>query len=326
MNYQDYYKTLGVNKSADEKEIKKAYRKLAQEYHPDKNPGNKAAEEKFKLINEAYEVLSDADKRQKYDKFGSQWQQFERGGGNMNDFWTQWAGMGGSGRQRGGTYTQTIDPETFEQIFGNRGSSGGSGFSSFFDALFGNMGNRQRSGGFGGQQTASLRGRNLEQTVQITLEEAFQGTSRTIQFSDGRTITAKIPAGVDNGSKVRLTGKGEPAYQGGKPGNLYLVVEVLPHAQFERSGDDLNVKVPVDLYTAVLGGKAPVNAIDRTVNLTIPKGTENGKQIRLRGLGMPNLKKKDKRGDLYAVVDIQIPQDLSEKEIELFKQLRDLQN
>lgn len=326
MNYRDYYQTLGVSKSADEKEIKKAYRKLAQKYHPDKNPGDNAAEEKFKEINEAYEVLSDTGKRQKYDQFGSQWQQYERGGGNMNDFWSQWANAGGSRRQGGATYTQTIDPEMFEQIFGNRGGSSGNGFSSFFESLFGEGGARQRRDGFANQQATRLRGRDLEQTVQITLEEAFQGATRTMQFSDGRSITAKIPAGVDNSSKVRLTGKGEPAYQGGKPGNLYLVVEVLPHATYERSGDDLKVKVPLDLYTAVLGGQVAVSALDKTVNLTIPAGTENGKQIRLRGLGMPNLKNKDKRGDLYAIIDIQVPQNLSEQEKELFQQLRDLRN
>lgn len=322
MNYKDYYQTLGVSKNATEKEIKKAYRKLAQEYHPDKNPGNTAAEDKFKAINEAYEVLSDADKRQKYDQFGSQWQQYERAGGNMNDFWSQWANAaGGNGRQRGGTYTQTIDPETFEQMFGGRGGS--SGFSSFFESLFGNMGGQTRSrGGFGSQQAASLHGRHLEQPVQITLEEAFQGTTRTMQFSDGRTISAKIPAGVDNGSKIRLKGKGEPGYQGGQPGHLYLVVEVLPDNRFERNGDDLTVKVPVDLYTAVLGGKVQVSTIDKTVSLTIPEGTENGKQIRLRGLGMPHLKDKEKRGDLYAIVDVQLPKDLSREEKELFEKLR----
>ncbi|MCP4359890.1 MAG: DnaJ domain-containing protein [Chloroflexi bacterium] len=326
MNYKDYYQTLGVSKSADEKEIKKAYRKLARSYHPDTNPDDHAAEEKFKAINEAYEVLSDSDKRQKYDQFGSQWQQYERTGGSMNDFWSQWGNANGrQSSQR--VYTQTIDPQTFEQMLGGRG---GSGFSSFFDSLFGGSGGRQRSGGvdftdFAGGQSITQRGRDLEYEVQVTLDEAFQGTTRTLQFNDGRTLTAKIPPGVETGSKIRLSGKGEPGIGSGQPGNLYLIIELLPDARFERNGADLTVNVPVDVYTTVLGGKTPVTTLDKTVSLTIPEGTANGRQFRLRGLGMPYLKKPEKRGDLYAIVDVQLPQKLSKQEKDLFRQLRELQ-
>lgn len=321
MNYKDYYKTLGVDKNADEKTIKKAYRKLARDYHPDVNPGNQAAEEKFKELNEAYEVLSDPQKRQKYDQFGSQWQQYERAGGNMNDFWSQWANAAGGRRApRGGAaYTQTLDPETFEELFGGR--SGG-GFSSFFEALFGGPdGRRQSDGfdfsGFGGARPASPRRRDVEQPVTLTLEEAFHGTTRQLQFGDGRVLTPKIPPGVYTGAKVRLRGKAEP-------GDIYLVVEVKPHPRFERRGDDLTVSVPVDLYTAVLGGEVQVAAMDRTVSLTIPAGTANGQQIRLRGLGMPQMKNPKQRGDLFAIVEVQLPQNLSESEKELFARLREM--
>ena len=327
MNYQDYYKTLGVSKSANEKEIKKAYRKLARDHHPDVNPGNKAAEEKFKEINEAYEVLSDTEKRQKYDRFGSQWQQHERAGGNMNDFWSRYASTaGGNGRSRGGAYTQTINTETFEQMFGGRRSNS-ENFSSFFESLFGGgMGDSSQSGsGFGqGFQAPPQRGRDLEQAVEITLEEAFQGTTRSLQFSNGRSLTAKIPRGVKNGSKVRLSGQGEPG-SSGQNGDLYLNVKVLPHRTFQRDGDNLKAAVPVDLFTALLGGKTAVSSLDKTVNLTIPAGTENGKTIRLRGLGMPNAKNPSQRGDLLAKVSITLPQNLSSKEKELWQQLRDLQ-
>lgn len=334
MNYHDYYQTLGVSKNASEKEIKKAYRKLARDNHPDHNPDNKAAEEKFKEISEAYEVLSDPAKRQKYDQFGSQWQQYERSGGNMNDFWSQYAGAAG-GRSRGGTYTQTIDPEMFEQMFGGRRSAGGdSGFSSFFESLFGGGmgGARQSSGGFdfnsfgGGQgfQSPPQRGRDLEQEVEITLEEAFQGTTRSLQFNNGRSLNAKIPRGVKNGSKVRLSGQGEPG-SSGQNGHLYLKVKVLPHQTYKREGDNLKVNVPVDVFTALLGGKAPVSSLDKTVNLTIPTGTEGGKTIRLRGLGMPKPQNPSQRGDLLATINITLPKDLSKEEKVLWQQLRDLQ-
>lgn len=319
MQYRDYYQTLGVSKTATDKELKRAYRKLAQKYHPDRNPDNQAAEEKFKEINEAYEVLSDADKRSKYDQFGSQWQQFERGGGRPQDFnWGPWASAGG-GQGAG----QRISQEDLERMFGGGGSGG---FSDFFSTLFGGGGmGGSRSSGFGGQPAGfnQQRSRNSEHSIQVTLEEAFNGTSRQLQWEDGRVITAKIPRGVKSGSRIRLSGQGQPG-RGGKAGDLYLVVEVLPHQIYERDGDNLRVNVTVDLYTAVLGGKVEVATLDRSVNLTIPAGTANGKQFRLRGLGMPNLRKPDERGDLVVSIDIQIPTQLSQQELDLFKQLQAL--
>ncbi len=319
MDYKDYYQILGVTKNADEKEIKKAYRKLARQHHPDVNPGDAQAEEKFKDINEAYEVLSDGDKRQKYDQFGAQWQQYQHAGGRPEDFdWARWGAPGGQ------TSYRTVNPEEFEQMFG-----GGGRFSDFFDTLFGGGMGRRSSGfaGFSGQdvqfQARPMRGRDTEHTVEISLEEASHGSTRALQWEDGRSITAKIPRGVKTGSRIRLSGQGQPGSQGGQGGDLYLKIEVQPHALYERDGDDLRMDIPVDLYTAVLGGKVEVKAIDKTVKLNIPAETANGKVFRLRGLGMPNLRNPDEKGDLYAAVSIMLPQNLSEDEKDLFRQLRE---
>ena len=322
MEYKDYYKILGVPKNATDKEIKKAYRKLAREYHPDTNPGDAAAEERFKEINEAHEVLSDPEKRQKYNQFGSQWKNYSHGGGNMDDFVRQW---GGGGQPRGGTRARTVSPEEFEQMFGG----GLGGFSDFFDSLFGGAGGGGRTGGFDpyGAHTASYarpsRGRDIEQPVEITLEEAYRGATRILQ-QDGERLEVSIPRGVKTGSRVRVAGKGQPGAGGGPAGDFYLRVKVLPHAKFTREGDNLRVKVPIDIYTLMLGGEARIPTLDRPLALTIPAGTPNGKVFRLRGQGMPNLRNPEKRGDLYAVVDAQLPQQLSEQEKELVRQLQAL--
>ncbi len=324
MEYKDYYKTLSVPKNASDKEIKKAYRKLAREYHPDTNPGDAAAEERFKEINEAHEVLSDPDKRQKYDQFGSQWKR--HGGGNVDDFVRQWGGgqPGGGPYTRGGPQTRTVSPEEFEQMFG--GGLGGS--SDFFESLFGGRG---RGGGFDpfGARTASAprpsRGRDIEQPVEITLEEAHDGATRILQ-QDGARLEVSIPRGVKTGSRVRVAGKGEAGLGGGPAGDFYLRVKVLPHATFTREGDNLRVKIPIDIYTLMLGGEARIPTPDRALMLNIPAGTPNGKVFRLRGQGMPNLRKPEQRGDLYAVVDAQLPQELTEQERELVSQLQALRN
>ncbi len=316
MEYQDYYKILGVGKNATQDEIKKAYRKLARKYHPDVNPGDKTAEEKFKEINEAHEVLSDKDKRQKYDRFGTQWQQYQRAGGRPEDFdWSQWTSAGRSGSQG---YTRTVSPEEFESMFGGGGLGG---FSDFFEALFGGSG-AFRSAGFGSRsrQTTPRRGSDAEYPIQITLQEAFNGTSRSLQYEGGRTINAKIPPGVRTGSKVRLSGQGQPGTSGGSSGDLFLKIEVLPDEDYVRDGDNLKINLQVDIFTLVLGGEVPVLAIDKTVQLTIPKTTQNGKVFRLRGLGMPKLRKPNEHGDLLVTVEAKIPQNLSEKEIDLIKQ------
>ncbi len=335
MDYKDYYKILGVQRNADEKEIKKAFRKLAQQYHPDKNPGDKTAEAKFKEVNEAYTVLSDPDKRSKYDRFGAQWEQYERAGGRAEDFdWGSWSSMGGNGGARSSARTMT--PEEFEQMFG--GIGGGGDFSSFFDTLFGGMGGAGRSGtqyrtrtgpryGFNfdprpGQQGATAsREPRADVNVEVTLEEAYRGTTRVLQTDDGTRMEVNIPRGVKTGSRVRMRGG-----IGSGKGDVYLRITVAPDSRFVHEGNDLRVTLPVDLYTAVLGGEVEVPTLDRAVVLTIPAGTQNGKTFRLRGLGMPELKNPDQRGDILAVVEVQLPTNLSDEEKRLFEELRQVRS
>jgi curved DNA-binding protein len=305
MEYKDYYKTLGVDRNAEEKEIKKAYRKLARQYHPDVNPGDKAAEERFKDINEAYEVLSDPDKRHKYDQLGSSWQQWQRTGRDPGGFdWSQWS----SGAQPGGVRVEYRDLGDLGDLFRGRD------FSDFFQSIF---------GGMGAPQARPRRGQDYTQPLEITLEEAFQGTARMIQ-KDGRRLEVKIPPGVRTGSKVRVAGEGSPGIAGGTSGDLYLEVNVLPHSVFEREGDDLHCEVPVNLYTAVLGGEIKVPTLSGDVILTIPPETQGGRTFRLRGKGMPNLRNPKKHGDLYAKLRIQTPRKLTQREKELFRELASL--
>ncbi|MFN8483254.1 MAG: DnaJ C-terminal domain-containing protein [Anaerolineae bacterium] len=316
MDYKDYYKVLGVDRNADEKEIKRAYRRLARKHHPDVNPGDKAAETQFKEINEAYEVLGDAEKRKKYDQFGSQWREYERAGVNPEDLFRQYGGQGGPG----GARVRYARPEDLQDMFGSAG-----GFSDFFETLFGGG---MRGQGFGQgtarRPAATAAGDDREYGVEISLEEAFNGTTRLLTIGD-RRIEVKIPAGVRTGSRVRVAGEGGPGVNGGPSGDLYLVVEVAPNAMFEREGDDLAVDVPVDLYTAVLGGEATVPTIKGTrLSLRIPAGTQPGQRIRLRGQGMPLLKTPEQRGDLYARVKVDLPRGIDDRQRELFEELRAL--
>ena len=310
MDYKDYYQILGVDRNASTEEIKQKYRNLARQLHPDIKPGDKAAEDRFKEINEAYEVLSDPGKRSKYDQLGANWNQWQRAGRAPGDFdWSQWFSPGGS--PQGGV---RVDFSDLNDLFGSSSSGRVGGFSDFFNSLFGGVA--------GAGRERARRGQNLEQPIEITLEEAYSGTSRTLA-RDGQRIQAKLPAGAKSGTKVRLSGQGAPG-AGGARGDLYLKITVKPHPRFERRGDDLHMEVEVDLYTNVLGGEMKLNTLGGDVRLKIPASTQSGQVFRLRGKGMPKLREKGKFGDLYVKVMPRIPKNLSDQEKQLFKQLVDL--
>jgi curved DNA-binding protein len=313
MEYKDYYKILGVEKGASEKEIKRAFRRLARQYHPDVNPSDPQAEERFKEINEAYEVLSDEEKRQKYDQLGSDWQRWQRMGGSPGDFdWGRWT----TGRPGERVHVRYGSPEDLEDLFG-----GGSPFSDFFSQIFGGTGAGPGSGGYQ-YQMRPQRGRDFEQPVEITLQEAYEGTTRILQ-KDGQRLEIKIPAGAKTGTRVRMSGHGAGGPAGGPAGDLYLRVTVLPDPRFERKGDDLNTTVMADLYSMVLGGEVSVPTMTGEVVLTVPAGTQNGRTFRLRGKGMPRLRGTG-HGDLYARVEVRLPTGLSDRQRELFEELRRL--
>ncbi len=329
MAKQDYYQILGVGKSASEKDLKQAFRKLARKYHPDVNPGNAKAEASFKQINEAYEVLSDKDKRQKYDTYGDQWQhadQFRQAGARGGPF------GGFNFRQGGGGQDFNFESADLGDIFGSLGG------------IFG--GGRQR-------QPRPRRGQDFDYRAQVTLEEAYHGGQRTISLNTrdvcptchgsgrlqnqacaicggsgsapvSKRIEVKIPAGVDNGSRVRVKGKGGPGEASGPSGDLFLVVNISAHKQFQRQGDDLTVEVPVPLSVAVLGGEIDVPTLKGKLALKIPAETQNGKVFKLSRQGMPHLSPRTGHGDLRARVSVTLPTGLSENEKELFTKLRDL--
>ncbi len=306
MEYKDYYKTLGLERSASTDEIKSAYRKLAMQYHPDRNPDNKQAEERFKEVNEAYQVLSDPQKRAHYDRLGSSYSQWQRSGapGNFNwdDFFTSQQGQGAR-----------VDYSTLESLFGNRGGMGSSVFSDFFQAIFGGMGAPQRAGG-------QPRMQNSELPVTISLAEAFQGTTRRIKIGD-RQKEVKIPPGVKTGSKVRVAGAG-PGGLSGQAGDLLLLIQVADDSRFTREGDDLRTPVSVDVFTAILGGEAQVPTMTGDVVLTIPPGTQPETVFRIAGRGMPHLRSPQTKGDLMAHVKVQIPRQLTEEQRKLLQKAR----
>jgi curved DNA-binding protein len=315
MQYKDYYQVLGVDRKADEKEIKKSYRRLARQHHPDVNPGDRQAEDRFKEINEAYEVLSDPAKREKYDRLGRDWQRYQQTGGDPRGFdWGQWtagAGAPGGGRRVHVEYGDLGD------LFGGQGA-----FSDFFSSIFGGVGREPRAESFAGRgQQRPRRGRDMVHPIEITLEEAFGGTQRLLQV-DGRRLEVQIPMGVKTGSKVRVRGEGGKVAGGGARGDLFLEVAVQPNQTFERRGDDLHCEVPVDLYAAVLGGEVAVPRLGGApLMLRIPPGSQGGRTFRLQGKGMPNLRRPKQRGHLYAKVRVVVPTQLSPREKELFEEL-----
>ena len=320
---KDFYETLGVKKGASEKELRSAYRKLARKLHPDVNPGDKAAETRFKEINSAYEVLSDPEKRQKYDKYGENWEHAEQ-------------------------------IEEMQRQRGARFGGGNGGFQSFEVGDLGDLGSVFSTffGGRGGAgaRTMSRHGADIQQPVQVSLDEAYHGSTRTLellaqepcptcggsgqiagatchtcqghgQVQHPRRLEVKIPPGVSTGSKIRVAKEGQPGMGGGARGDLLLVVTVTPHPKFERKGDDLYEDVDVPLTTAVLGGEVEVRTVTAKVMLKIPPMTQNGRLFKLVGLGMPHLNKAGK-GDLHARVRIRLPERLSDEQQKLFEDLR----
>jgi DnaJ-class molecular chaperone len=321
MDFKDYYATLGVTKTATDAEIKRAYRKLARQHHPDLNPGDKAAEAKFKEINEANEVLGDPDKRRKYDELGANWRAYEQAGAGAPGGWGP-TGPGGPFRGGGGPQYRTMTQEEMEDLFGGQDP-----FSDFFHTFFGGGGQPRGSGG--ARATRARRGHDLEQPVDLTLEEAAAGTSRRLVITgegDDRSVEVRIPAGVKDGARVRAAGEGGTGTKGGEKGDLYLTVHILPHRLFERRGQDLHTRVELPVPVAVLGGEVSVPTLGGTpVRLKVPELTAQGRVFRLRGHGIQAVGKPADRGDLYATVQLTIPARLSEEERTHYEALKELE-
>jgi curved DNA-binding protein len=314
VDYKDYYQVLGVSKSASEKEIKQAFRKLARKYHPDVNPGDRGAEQKFKEINEANEVLSDPEKRRKYDQLGANWKQYEQ--------YARGPSPGGFGGFR-------VDFE----------GPGGGGFSDFFKTFFGGgidledligqaagrgfRGGRAQRAGRGGFAGAPEPGRDVSAVVEISLEEAFHGTTRRLSLEgSGEPFDVRIPKGVREGSRVRVSGKGERGH-GGAAGDLYLEVKVHPHSLYRREGDDLYVDVPITFAEAALGAEIEVPTLSGRARIRVPSGSQTGRLMRLKGKGMPPFKAGEP-GDLFAKLVVVVPKELRPRELELVKELQAL--
>ena len=305
MEFKDYYAALGVEKTARAAEIKRAYRKLARKHHPDVNPGDLTAERRFKEINEAHEVLGDQEKRRKYDELGANWQMYERSGAGSaspfaggSPFSAQWSTGG-----RGGFHT--ISTEEAENLFG-----GANPFSDFFQEFFSGD-----APGDGSRRSVAQRGQDVEHPITLTLEETYEGTTRRLSLRTGgrlRRVDVKIPAGVRDGSRVRVAGEGEPGTGGAAAGDLFLRVRQTPHATFTRRGQDLHLGVAVPVTTAALGGSVPVPRLGGTLlTLKIPAATQSGQVFRLKGHGMPASGKARAGGDLYATVSVRVPAQLS---------------
>ncbi len=303
MEYKDYYQVLGVGRQASQAEIKKAYRKLALKFHPDRNPNDKTAEDKFKDINEANQVLSDPEKRSRYDQLGSEYSRWQKQGAADDFDWSRWS----SGQPGGNVHVEYAG--NAEDLFGGMGG----GFSDFFQEIFGGAGGFER-----GARRQAAQPVAYEQPVTVSLEEAFHGGKRLMQL-DGKRLEVKIPAGAKTGTQIRMAGAG-PARRGAPPSDIYLKVDVAPDPRFTRNGDDLTTEVETDLYTAVLGGEVHVPTLGGDVILKVPAGTQPGQSIRLKGKGMPQLKSKG-RGDLFAKIKVRLPKNLTAQERELFEQL-----
>src|SRR3984893_8789241 len=309
VQFRDYYETLGVSKTATAEEIRTAFRKLARKYHPDVAKDKKAAEEKFKQINEAYEVLSDPEKRTKYDQLGANWNQ--PGGFQPPPQWGE--------QQPGGGFYQWGGGDG-----GVKFEFGGTGFSDFFEAFFGGGRGRSAFGGFGGRQATAERGADVEADIMVTLEEALHGSTRTVSLRRGgsnkvESYQVKIPRGVHEGQRIRLAGQGEAGAGGGKSGDLFLRVRLAKHPEFDVEGSDLIHDLKIAPWQAVLGTELKVPTLEGTGRLKIPPGTQGGQRFRLRERGLPGV--SGKRGDLYVVGQINVPKKLTEREREIWNQL-----
>ncbi|MFY9308216.1 MAG: J domain-containing protein [Bacteroidia bacterium] len=302
MDYKDYYKILGISKTATADEIKKAYRKLAVKYHPDKNPNDKSAGEKFKEINEANEVLGNPEKRKRYDELGENWNSYQQ-----SPPWGQ--NKQGPGFNNDNAYQYTTG-EQFRE----------SDFSDFFESVFGN-----RFGGGKQSRARAFKGQDYNAEMQISLEEAYSGTTRQFEL-DNQKLQLKTKPGTKDGQVLRLKGKGGKGVNGGADGDVYITVHIPEHPHFKRKEDDLYCDATVDLYTAILGGEALIRTLRGPIKITLGKETDNGKVLRLKGMGMPVYGKDNEYGDLYVKVNIKLPKNLSPKELELFMELSNIKN
>lgn len=318
MEYKDYYNILGISRDASQEEIKKKYRKMAAKFHPDKNPGNKRAEAKFKEIGEAYEVLKDPEKRKLYDKVGSDWKRYRQAGANPDDFnWSQYEGQGYQG--------QRVDIN-FDDIFGDNRQGGGSPFSSFFETIFG--GGQSGNGGAYSGTTSRTRSRqpgkvpDSEARISVDLVDLFHGVEKYLRIN-GDKVKVKIPAGIEDGKRLKLKGRGRTS-TGLPKGDLYLKIDVRVPEGYERKGKDIYQTVSIDLYTALLGGEITVQTLDGKVRLSVPPETSNGNTFRLPNRGLPDLKNGGSRGNYFIVTEISLPKNLTAKEKQLIKEMASL--
>jgi curved DNA-binding protein len=310
MEYKDYYKIIGVDRNATQDEIKKKYRKLALKYHPDRNPGNKAAEEKFKEIAEAHEVLSDPEKRKKYDMLGANWKQYQTKGRGFEEFFSQFGGS----KQGGTSFEFSGD---FSDLFSNV-----SGFSDFFEGFFGRSGKQ----GKGYRSQHKMKGQDYEAILYVTLEEVFRGTSKEVLL-EGKKLKIKINPGTKDGKKIRLRNQGRAPAGEGERGDLYLTIKIEKHPFYEIEDEDLYYDLDVDFYTAVLGGKIKITLINnKTINLEIPEGTDSGKIFRVGKLGLKKSGSVNERGNLYIRIKVETLKNLNKKEKDLIKELQKLRS
>lgn len=312
MEYKDYYKTLGVEKTATTEQVKKAYRKLARQHHPDVNPSDPEAERKFKEVNEANEVLSDPEKRQKYDRLGADWQRYEQQGAGRGPA----AGRGGFGGGGGFDWSQYTQGGGGGSPFGNEGGD----FSDFFGSIFGNTGNTSA-----GRGTRPGAGQDYQAELELSLEDAYHGGPRTITVN-GRNLRLTVKPGVADGQTIRLRGQGGAGRNGGPDGALLLTFRLTPDPRYARTGNDLTQDVPVDLYAALLGGEQTVATLGSPVKIKIKPETQTGTRLRLRGKGFPVYDQPDQSGDLYLRLTIALPQHLTDEEKGLFQQLAALRH